>query len=147
MLISAHGRCPHPVGQIPVRAKPCHRTPLAITVTFAPMESPSFQRAHQFVQRVKFVRIGTKERIKLNLTPVFNLNGMSPIWVRRPRISINFSAGIFLAIAPAATRIAVFTRGRTSTATVIAQAVFLLIGVIRVSRTKNIFNRAVVLRR
>ncbi|CNU74083.1 Uncharacterised protein [Salmonella enterica subsp. enterica serovar Bovismorbificans] len=106
-----------------------------------------FQRAHQFVQRVKFVRIGAKERIKLNLTPVFNLQrNVAHLGQAAADFDAELFRQVFLGDRPCRYAHRGFTRGRTSTATVIAQAVFLLIGVIRVSRTKNIFNRAVVLR-
>ena len=84
-------------------------TPLATTVTFAPMESPSFFSARISSSNASILSgSGQKNGFCSTCDQSLISSGISPIWVRQPRISMpNFSARYFLAIAPAATRIAV----------------------------------------
>ena len=84
-------------------------TPLATTVTLAPMESPSFFSARINSSNASILSgSGQKNGFCSTCDQSLISSGMSPIWVRQPRISIpNFSARYFLAIAPAATRMAV----------------------------------------
>ncbi len=118
----------------PVRQVPCRHAPLHHRHFRA--DGVKFQRAHQFVQRVKFVRTYAKERIKLNLTPV-----QSPAEGRPSSGSRGFDAELFRRISfgnrPCRYAHRGFTRGRTSTATVIARAVFLLARFVRVSGRKT----------
>lgn len=72
------------------------------------MESPSFQAAHQLVQRVQLVGIGAEERVKFYLIPVFDCQrNVAHLGQTAADNDAEFLLEIFLAIAPAATRIAV----------------------------------------
>ncbi|MNY21290.1 hypothetical protein D3C86_1548240 [compost metagenome] len=84
-------------------------TPSATTVTFAPMESPSFFRPRISSSRASILSASAqKNGFCSTRSQSLIASGMSPIWVRQPRITMpNFCARYFFAIAPAATRMAV----------------------------------------
>ncbi len=113
-------------------------TPLATTVTFAPMESPFFSaRASVHLTR-RFYPGPGRERILFNLRPVFDFQRNVSHLVRQPRISIpNFSARYFLAIA--LLQRAWRFRGRKNVhRRDNAQTVFLFVGVISMAWTEDV---------
>ncbi len=73
-------------------------------------------------------------------------SGISPICVRQPRMTMPNFAARYFGNRPGRYAHRGFARRRTTAATIVAQTILLLVGVIGVTRTEQIFDRAVILR-
>ncbi len=83
-------------------------TPSATTVTFAPMESPSFSGRASVHRGVDFIRVRAEEGVLLNLIPIFDgQRNIAHLRQAAANDDAELRGKVFLAIAPAATRIAV----------------------------------------
>ncbi len=118
-------------------------TPLATTVTFAPMESPSFFSGASVHLTRRFCPGPGRKTDFLDLRPVFDFQRNVTHLGQAARISMpNFSARYFLAIAPAAS--AWRFRGRKNVHRRDNRAGrFLFVGVIGMAWAENVFNGAV----
>ncbi|ABU76158.1 hypothetical protein ESA_00888 [Cronobacter sakazakii ATCC BAA-894] len=105
-----------------------------------------FERAHQFVQRFQFIHIRGEERVLLHLRPVFDLQrNITHLGQTGANDDAEFLRQILFGNGTCRHAHGGFTRGRAPAAAIITQAIFLFVGVIGVSWTEHIFNRAVIL--
>ena len=124
-------------------------TPLAITVTFAPTESPvAADLPHEVFELLDARRIGAEERIVVGALRIHRIDGeradLAEIAADAARRAL--VCRYLRAMAPAATRIDGLARRRASAAAVVAKAVFLLVGVVGVAGTEAILDLLVVAR-
>ena len=106
-----------------------------------------FQAAHQFIKRFDFVRIRAEERVLLYLIPRFyRQRDIAHLGQATANHNTEFRGEEFLGNRPGGHAHGGFTRRGTTAAAIVAQTIFLLVGVVSVSRTENVLNGAVVLR-
>ncbi len=118
--------------------------PLATTVTFAPMESPSFFSARSVHLTRRFCPGPGRRTDFVHLRPVFDFQRNVAHLGQAAAISIpNFSARYFLAIAPAATRWRFRGRKNVHRRDNRADRI-LFVGVIGMARTENVLNRTII---
>ena len=106
-----------------------------------------FQAAHQFIQGVDFIRVRTEEGVLLNLIPVFDgQRNIAHLRQAAANDDAELRGKVFFGNRPGRYAHRGFARRRTTAAAIVAQTILLLVGVIGVARTEQIFDRAVILR-
>ncbi|MNT32952.1 hypothetical protein D3C72_1688580 [compost metagenome] len=104
------------------------------------------QRTHQFIQGFQLIGIRAEERVLFNLLPIFQLaDHVADLRQIAAHLYAIFLQQVFLGNSPCRNAHGGFTSRRTTTAAIIAHAVFLLVGVICMPRTEHVFDSAVIL--
>ena len=105
-----------------------------------------FQTAHQFVQRIQLVGIGTEERVLLDLIPVFDRQrNVAHLGQTAADHDAKFLLQVFLSNGASRHAHRGFTRGGTSAAAIVAEAVLLFVGVVGMAWTEHVLDGSVVL--
>ena len=106
-----------------------------------------FQASHQFIERFNFLWIRTEERVLFNLFPIFDSQRNIPhLGQAAANHNPEFRGEEFLGNRSGSHAHSGFTGRGTTAAAIVAQAIFLFVGVVSVARAENVFNRAVILR-